>query len=352
MASWTLDKSCHLTGFCFAARNLSLLAILLSTMAFTVGPSMAQCEDTDLDGRYDIFEDFNHDGMLSGCLNNPNTGQPFCFPPWGAPAPWDPTIIRYGEDADLDGRLTPPYGCEGSEREDLNCNGLLDMEFDFNQNGIVDPNEDTGIPCGNPVLCPDGFLPGTRFNGQFDTEDKNGNYDLDTLPGAGYTSFPFWVDANHDGIRQLGEFQSPPCEHPDTDGDGLPDESDNCPGAANTDQSDLDGDGLGDACDPFPNDPDNLQACLDDRALCSGDLSQCGSDLGVCSSNLGDCSQNLALSQASLTEGERGLTEIQRLLSLPFGQRASSFTCSGALCPQIMAVIRQLLDSAGQNHPK
>ncbi len=324
MIHWTRDKSRHLAGSGLAARHLSMLAILLSTIAFAARPAMAQCEDTDRDGRYDIFEDLNHNGILDGCLNDPNTGQPFCFPPWGAPTPWDPTIIRYGEDADLDGRLTPPWGCEGSEREDLNCNGFLNFEFDMNFNGVVDPNEDVGIPCGNPELCPDGVLPGTRFNGRFDTEDKNGDSQLDTLPGSGNTSFPFWVDANHDGIRQFGEFQSPPCDRPDSDGDGVPDESDNCPGTLNADQSDLDGDGLGDVCDPFPGDQDNLQACLDDRALL----------------------------QTSLSEGQRGLVEIQRLLALPFGQRASRFTCTGVLCPQIMAVIRHLLDPAGQNQPK
>jgi hypothetical protein len=36
---------------------------------------------------------------------------------------------------------------------------------------------------------------------------------------------------------------------PDLDGDGVPDEHDNCPAAANADQADADGDGLGDACD-------------------------------------------------------------------------------------------------------
>lgn len=36
----------------------------------------------------------------------------------------------------------------------------------------------------------------------------------------------------------------------DSDGDGLPDDSDNCPDVSNPDQADFDGDGAGDACDP------------------------------------------------------------------------------------------------------
>ena len=39
------------------------------------------------------------------------------------------------------------------------------------------------------------------------------------------------------------------CGSRDTDGDGIPDEWDNCPEAANADQSDIDGDGAGDVCD-------------------------------------------------------------------------------------------------------
>jgi hypothetical protein len=37
----------------------------------------------------------------------------------------------------------------------------------------------------------------------------------------------------------------------DSDGDGIPNSSDNCPGTVNTDQADCDGDGTGDACDSF-----------------------------------------------------------------------------------------------------
>jgi hypothetical protein len=39
------------------------------------------------------------------------------------------------------------------------------------------------------------------------------------------------------------------CPEPDRDGDGIPDDVDNCPDHPNPDQPDLDGDGLGDECD-------------------------------------------------------------------------------------------------------
>ena len=39
----------------------------------------------------------------------------------------------------------------------------------------------------------------------------------------------------------------------DTDGDGIPDASDNCPSVANASQADADGDGVGDVCDNAPN---------------------------------------------------------------------------------------------------
>jgi hypothetical protein len=38
----------------------------------------------------------------------------------------------------------------------------------------------------------------------------------------------------------------------DADGDGIPDERDNCPGVPNPKQEDFDGDGVGDVCDLCP----------------------------------------------------------------------------------------------------
>ncbi|HEV8335376.1 MAG TPA: TonB-dependent receptor [Candidatus Polarisedimenticolia bacterium] len=158
--------------------------------------------DLDGDGRFDVFEDFDGDHRLSGCVDvfDPDTlaTTKICHPP-EAPI---------GEDRDWDGRLTNPVGCEGPNREDVNCNGFLDFETDSNENGVVDPDEDTGIPCGNPTLCPQGYIPGTRGNGQLDTEDRNGNQALDDTP------FPNWADSNHNGIPERGEFTAPlPPDH-------------------------------------------------------------------------------------------------------------------------------------------
>ena len=56
------------------------------------------------------------------------------------------------------------------------------------------------------------------------------------------------------------------CLSIDTDGDGVPDDQDNCPDTPNADQADLDGDGAGDACDvDDDNDgvPDSADNCPD-----------------------------------------------------------------------------------------
>jgi outer membrane receptor protein involved in Fe transport len=75
-------------------------------------------EDYDNDGRFDVFEDTEGELAPNGRL--------------------DP-----GEDVDRDGRLTPPLGCEGFLREDVDCDGMLDPGEDRNGNGLLD---DTPFP--------------------------------------------------------------------------------------------------------------------------------------------------------------------------------------------------------------
>ncbi len=91
----------------------------------------------------------------------------------------------------------------------------------------------------------------------------------------------------------------------DSDGDGVPDDEDNCPDDANPDQADADEDGLGDVCDP---DDDNDGVPDDDDECPNSDLSATvvidGCDSGVAnvlfdsgctiSDLIGDCADGAA----------------------------------------------------------
>ncbi|NKB32708.1 MAG: hypothetical protein GKR91_06385 [Pseudomonadales bacterium] len=51
-------------------------------------------------------------------------------------------------------------------------------------------------------------------------------------------------------VGNLPQWRPLQSSEPDSDGDGIPDASDNCPSISNPDQFDLDNDGLGNVCDP------------------------------------------------------------------------------------------------------
>ncbi|HEX9426567.1 MAG TPA: thrombospondin type 3 repeat-containing protein [Candidatus Polarisedimenticolia bacterium] len=106
-------------------------------------------EDLDGDGAFDVFEDFNHNGIL------------------------DP-----GEDLDGDGRLTPPGGCEGVLREDKDCDGHLDfINEDLNGNGIFEPQ--LGEDIDGDHHYDDG------------TEDRNHDFTLNDRPFPKESDGPF-----------------------------------------------------------------------------------------------------------------------------------------------------------------
>lgn len=74
--------------------------------------------------------------------------------------------------------------------------------------------------------------------------------------------------------RGLWTVETAAAPPPDTDNDGVPDDVDNCPTAANPDQADQDGDGIGDACD-----------CAGDM---DGDADTDVRDFGVLATHFGD----------------------------------------------------------------
>jgi CSLREA domain-containing protein len=97
-----------------------------------------------------------------------------------------------------------------------------------------------GFPRPLGVACDIGAFEGTVSGPAPDDGDGDGVPDAtDNCPGA---ANPGQQDADRDGTGDA-------C---DTNGDtdAVPDATDNCPGAANPDQADADRDGVGDVCDP------------------------------------------------------------------------------------------------------
>ncbi len=91
------------------------------------------------------------------------------------------------------------------------------------------------------------------------------------------------------------------------DGDGIPDASDNCPGAANADQSNSDTDGLGDACDNCPTVSNAGQADADgdgvgdvcDNCAAVANAQQTDTD----ADGTGDPCDNLCVGEATVLSG-------------------------------------------------
>jgi hypothetical protein len=134
-------------------------------------------DDYDQDGVWDVFEDFNHNRRL------------------------DP-----GEDRDGDGRLTQDFGCEGTTREDSDCDGNLDnvaevtglygnfwscycelnndLDHDLRQDpGTEDKNNNGKL---DDAVRPSGLYPYGRLLPQLPDRDYNLGQSIGVISGPYY----------------------------------------------------------------------------------------------------------------------------------------------------------------------
>jgi hypothetical protein len=86
--------------------------------------------------------------------------------------------------------------------------------------------------------------------------DTDGDGVPDNLDNCKNVYNPFQEDTDGDGIGDA-------CTTGDEDGDGIPNNEDNCPFVVNPGQEDSDDDGVGDACQIVDNDGDNVDDSID-----------------------------------------------------------------------------------------
>ena len=95
------------------------------------------------------------------------------------------------------------------------------------------------------------IVPGVSAANAQTNNDTDGDGVPDTSDNCPLVANPDQQDTDHDGIGDACE-----TSVTDTDGDGVPDSIDNCPSISNPDQKDSNGNGVGDVCETSVTDTD------------------------------------------------------------------------------------------------
>lgn len=237
------------------------------------------CDGNINEGITMVTQYVDMDGDGYGDVNSPPSY--FCT--------FDPPMYSLTNDdcEDADPAINPGVteDCDGL---DNNCDGQVDEGFDMDGDGYTPCNGDCNdmnstLHPGALEICGDGV-----------DNDCDGLTDEGCCPAAGSTcddGDPCTIGDTEDGncgcigvpkncddgnpntidaCNAMGQ-----CTHIliDTDLDGVPNATDNCPTIANTDQIDTDGDGVGDACDNCPTISNPDQADSDGDGL--GNVCDC-----------------------------------------------------------------------------
>jgi hypothetical protein len=133
----------------------------------------------------------------------------------------------------------------------LIVDGVINQDTDFggdgNEAGTVTIGGDFTGTVETRIVIADK----TRGSGDFRAACTADPFDNEECaPGSAAIAYDFPGWSCHGDI--CPEAAPGDCEEPDADGDGIPDDSDNCPEVENTDQADIDQDDIGDACDDEP----------------------------------------------------------------------------------------------------